>query len=481
MRVSFFDESIDGIYDLTEGGNITEISSLTIPLLPLHIEIVEGESTRKDGGLMMLIRKQPQLIIGGDFSEHMLCVKSFLTGATTIALGPKKEGIDLGANLIRIADLEELKQLLGSGHITICTSRAGVIRKYIEESAVVNHESEIIELKSPIESRGYNIDGKKYTVLGDDVISRLFVKRRRAHTLSQDLDLLLHLSEGDYVVHSDHGVGRFVGIVSKDVGGVREYLELHYRDEGKLFVPLTDISKITKYIGESTPQLANLGSDQWKKTLDATDDEVLKIALELLEIHAQSASESGLPHRPFIEEEAAFRSAFPYEHTPDQASAIEDILKDLEDTKTTDRLLVGDVGFGKTEVAMNAIYRAFLNGRQSLVLAPLVVLAYEHHETLSKRLGAFGVKVAVLTRLTTTEERKQILSGLKNGKIHVVVGTHGILDDKVLVRNLGLIVVDEEHRFGVAQKERFRAVRVGVDVLSMSATPIPRSLNLALS
>lgn len=214
--------------------------------------------------------------------------------------------------------------------------------------------------------------------------------------------------------------------------------------------------------------------------MEKTDEELEQIASELIEIGAKRTLAKGIRFGRFDDEEL-FRKAFHYTHTHDQLEAIEDIRRDMEDELPMDRLLSGDVGFGKTEVAMNALYKAVLSGYQCAVISPLLVLADEHYETFTERLGVFGVRIACMTRMTTPKEEKHILAGLKEGGIDIVVGTHKLLSDDIRFAKLGLLVIDEEHKFGVSHKEKLKKLRANIDILSLSATPIPRSLNLALS
>lgn len=247
----------------------------------------------------------------------------------------------------------------------------------------------------------------------------------------------MEIRPNDYVVHRDHGVGIFREIVEKDVGGnKREYMLIDYRSDDKLFVPLTEIHRVSKYIGNNEPVLTRLSGNEWKKTLEKTNQDVEKIARELLETYAKRRISEGFSFTRFPEQEKIFREDFPYEHTIDQQTAISEILADMESSNPMDRLLSGDVGFGKTEVAMNAIYRAFLNQKQSILISPLVVLAYEHFESLQKRLSSFGVRLAVLTRFSTQKEAMSILAGLKDGTIDCVVATHRILGEGVIFKNL---------------------------------------------
>ena len=318
--------------------------------------------------------------------------------------------------------------------------------------------------------------------MSDDILAKLFIKKRSRLRTKQRLDLLIQIKPGDHIVHLYHGVGIFRQFIKKDLSGVtREYLEIEYAGEDKLFVPIEEVYRVSKYIGQDKPTLTRLGKLEWKKTLAKTQKEIEDIADQLIEDHATRQLSKGFAFDVFEDKERAFHEAFPYPHTLDQESAIEDIFADMASDNSMDRLLSGDVGFGKTEVAFHAIYRAFLNAKQTLLLTPLVVLAYEHFEACKQRLEPFGIKVDILTRLSTGKEVRQTLQKLKEGSVHVVVGTHRLLSSDIDCFNLGLMVVDEEHKFGVKDKERILNMKTGVDTLAMSATPIPRSLNLALS
>lgn len=222
--------------------------------------------------------------------------------------------------------------------------------------------------------------------------------------------MLLSLSPGDYVVHFEHGIGKFVEVVHKEINGIqREYLTLEYAGDDKLHVPITELYRLTKYLGEENPPLHRLGGDAWKKSLERTEDEVEKTAKELLDIYAKRHIAKGFAFPPFREKEAQFRASFKYEHTPDQGQSIEEIFLDMESSEPMDRLLSGDVGFGKTEVAMNAAYKAYLAGKQVAVVSPLVVLAIEHGESFLSRFAPFGAKIGIMTRMTDAKEARDIL------------------------------------------------------------------------
>lgn len=324
----------------------------------------------------------------------------------------------------------------------------------------------------------------QHCLIADDILDRAFVRKRlkQKRGTTESLAATLAISVGDYVVHTDHGVARYAGIVRKTAGGVeRDYMQLDYAEGDRIFVPVSEAYRVGRYVGNAAVKLTRLSSGEWQKAVAATTADAEADARELLETYAARELAEGIPMRAFETKETEFSAAFPYVYTADQLSAIEDIGHDMERDRPMDRLLCGDVGFGKTEVAMHAAYRAYLNGYQTVCVTPLVVLAHEHADTFERRLGTFGVKVAVLSRLSSGSEVKRVLAGLKDGSIHVVIGTHRLLSGDVIFKRLGLLILDEEHRFGVMDKERIRAIRSSVDTLALSATPIPRTLNLALS
>lgn len=319
-------------------------------------------------------------------------------------------------------------------------------------------------------------------LIADDILWKIFVKSRKSGSVAKNLDLLISLSPGDFVVHRDHGIAKFHAIVKKQMWDLeREYLELHYADNDKLFVPITEIFRISKYLGENDVTLTRLGSKEWEKTLTKTDEELQKIAENILETNARRQMVQWRAFGRFESEEQIFRDDFPYEYTDDQLRGIFEVFADMEAETPMDRLLSGDVGFGKTEIAMNASYKAFLSGAQVAVISPLVVLAMEHYESFVERLGKFGVKIALLSRMNSPKETQEILEKMKTGEINIVIGTHRLLSEDVKWKKLGLLIIDEEHKFGVMHKEKIKKIRTGIDILSLSATPIPRSLNLALS
>lgn len=362
-------------------------------------------------------------------------------------------------------------------------------KKNVEEFFDNNNISNVIlhEVRSRkfesffIAEFGNNNDFPK-CVIADDIIGKIFVRKRRRGSLAKNLDLLITLSPWDYVVHRDHGIAKFEAIVKKKVGELeREYLELHYAENDKLFVPITEIFRISKYLGSDDVILTRLGTKEWERTLSKTDEELQQIAENILETNAKRELSAGRAFGKFPKEEQEFRDNFPHDYTNDQLNGILEVFADMEKEQPMDRLLSGDVGFWKTEIAMNASYKAFLSGYQVAVISPLVVLALEHYESFVERLGKFGVKIALLSRMNTPKEAAEILEWMRTGEINIVIGTHRLLSEDVKWKKLGLLIIDEEHKFGVTHKEKIKQIRAGIDILSLSATPIPRSLNMALS
>lgn len=306
-------------------------------------------------------------------------------------------------------------------------------------------------------------------------------KQRSVQRLA--LDFITSLQIGDYVVHMEHGIGRFEGMTSKTVDDVeREYLEITYAENDKLFVPVDQADKLSKFVYEEgqEPTLTRLGSQEWKKVTKKVTEETERIARELLDIYANRAKAKGFQYPEDTEVQRKFDDAFPYTETPGQIKAIEDIKHDMESGHPMDRLICGDVGFGKTEVAMRAAFKAFMGGKQVALLSPITILADQHYRSLLKRMEGFDVRIDMLSRFRSPAEQRETLQKLREGKVDIVVGTHRLLQEDIEFQNLGLVIIDEEQRFGVAQKEKLKQMRASVDILTLTATPIPRTLNLGL-
>ncbi|WP_341889716.1 transcription-repair coupling factor [Variovorax sp. YR752] len=311
-------------------------------------------------------------------------------------------------------------------------------------------------------------------------------RRRKQEQVSDVNALIKDLSElkvGDPVVHVNHGIGRYVGLMNIDLGdGPSEFLHLEYADKATLYVPVAQLHLIARYTGVSPEEapLHRLGSGQWDKAKRRAAEQVRDTAAELLNLYARRAAREGHPFRFQPHDYEAFAASFGFEETPDQQAAIHAVIQDMVSPKPMDRLVCGDVGFGKTEVALRAAFVAVTGGKQVAILAPTTLLAEQHYQNIADRFGKWPVKVAELSRFRSPKEVKAALEGIEDGTIDIVVGTHKLLSQTVKFKRLGLLVIDEEHRFGVRHKEAIKALRAEVDVLTLTATPIPRTLGMAL-
>ena len=293
------------------------------------------------------------------------------------------------------------------------------------------------------------------------------------------------LTPGDYVVHTAHGIGVFEGIVKRDIQGVvKDYIKIRYAGTDTLFVPVTQLDLVSKYIGmrdDANVRLSKLNSIEWQKTRQRVKKAVEDMAKELTELYAKRMAVKGYAFSPDTDWQNDFERRFAYDETDDQLRCIDEIKADMESSVPMDRLLCGDVGFGKTEVALRAAFKCVMDGKQCALLVPTTILAWQHYQTVTRRMEGFPVKVDLLSRFRSPREQKQVLDELRRGEIDIVIGTHRLVQDDVKFKDLGLAIIDEEQRFGVRHKEKFKEIRAAVDVLTLSATPIPRTLNMAMS
>jgi transcription-repair coupling factor (superfamily II helicase) len=292
------------------------------------------------------------------------------------------------------------------------------------------------------------------------------------------------MQSGDYVVHIDHGVGRFAGLVQRNLDGhEREFLAVEYDGGGQLFVPVHQADRLTRYVGAegAEPALDRLGGQEWHEKKGRVKEAVLEVAQEMLDLHARRQIVQGYAFKPDTSWQSELENSFPYVETEDQARALNEIKRDMESSRPMDRLLCGDVGYGKTEVALRAAFKAVMDGKQVAMLVPTTVLAQQHYETFLQRLAAFPVKVEMLSRFRSPREQGDILLRLAVGEIDIVIGTHRLISQDVQFKELGLVIIDEEQRFGVTHKEHLKRLRTEVDVLTLTATPIPRTLYMALT
>jgi transcription-repair coupling factor (superfamily II helicase) len=309
-------------------------------------------------------------------------------------------------------------------------------------------------------------------------------RKRKSRDADQVIKNLVELEVGSPVVHEDNGVGRYLGLQKIALGAMeQEFLTLEYAGGDKLYVPVSHLHLISRYSGaspESAP-LHKLGSGQWERAKRKAREKVRDVAAELLAIYAQREARKGHTYHIDADQYAAFTSAFPFEETPDQQEAIAGVLTDMRSDKPMDRLVCGDVGFGKTEVAMRAAFLAVQDGKQVAMLVPTTLLAQQHYENFQDRFADWPVRIASVSRFRSKKEQTQILQGLEDGSIDIIIGTHKLIQGDIKYKRLGLVIIDEEHRFGVRQKERFKSLRAEVDILTLTATPIPRTLNMSLS
>ena len=344
-------------------------------------------------------------------------------------------------------------------------------------------------LVAPMEY-GLWLDNPAIAIITESLLSgeKVLQRRRRRKSGARELENIVNnlneLTIGSPVVHQEHGVGRYLGLQTLQVGGITaEFLTLEYAHNDKLYVPVSSLHVIGRYTGvspENAP-LHKLGGDQWSKLKKKAIERIRDVAAELLEIHAKRALKKG---HAFVIEDAeyqAFADAFPFEETPDQQTAIETILEDMASPHPMDRVVCGDVGFGKTEVSMRAAFIAVQNGKQVAVLVPTTLLAQQHYQNFRDRFADWPVRVEVMSRFVTPKQLKHIAEELAEGKVDIVIGTHTLLSKELKFKALGLVVIDEEHRFGVRQKEHFKKLRSELDFLTLTATPIPRTLNMAMS
>ena len=378
-----------------------------------------------------------------------------------------------------LARLTELDQKI----YFLFTSQAKLtgMKKLLDERGLTG-----IELRLGNLSDGFSLPNIKLTVMTEKNIFGGQNHHKRAKNFSDVGDKIRHFSDikpGDYVVHVDNGIGKYLGVETLEFDGVRkDFLHIQYGGADKLFVPVEQVRYLQKYISDdnAVPKLSRLGSGDWARAKSRAAAEVEDIAEKLLELYAKRQQAPGFAFDADDATQREFEDAFPYEETPDQVRAVAEIKRDMERQRPMDRLICGDVGFGKTEIAIRAAYKAAMNGKQCAVLVPTTVLAQQHYQTFSERFAGFLPTVDVICRFRSPREQRLTLQKVRAGQVDVLIGTHAILSSRIQFKDLGLLIIDEEQRFGVKQKEKIRALSAGVDVLTLSATPIPRTLHMSL-
>lgn len=340
-------------------------------------------------------------------------------------------------------------------------------------------------------SFGMDYPGEKIKIITSGRYKSEGIKRtpakKKFHDISQGLHSIEELQKGDYVVHSTYGIGIFDGIVDLEISKVhKDYIKIKYKGAEVLYVPVTQLDLVSKYIGPHDDngkgvKVNRLGSNDWAKTKSRVKSAVKDMAKELLDLYAKRNQTKGFPFSPDIDMQNDFERRFEFDETDDQLRCIYEIKQDMEKAVPMDRLLCGDVGFGKTEVALRAAFKCVADGKQCAILVPTTILALQHYRTIMRRFEGFPIKADMLSRFRTAQQQTKIIEGVKNGSIDILVGTHRIISKDVKFRDLGLVIIDEEQRFGVAQKEKFKTLFPSIDVLTLSATPIPRTLNMAMT
>ncbi len=321
----------------------------------------------------------------------------------------------------------------------------------------------------------------KFAVLTDRAIFQVLPKEKAKKKRQIDQDFILSLKPGNYVVHVDHGIGKFDRLTERIIDNVkREYFELHYAERDRLFVPADQADRINRYVGVENPVLNRLSGVAWMQAKLKVKSRAREVARKLLELYAHRVLSIGHRYSQDSHFQKELEKSFPYELTDDQKRTLSEVKEDLESEQVMDRLICGDVGFGKTEIALRAAFKAVEDHKQVALLAPTTILVEQHLDTFRKRLSNFPIRVEALSRFKTKKEQAQIVQELKEGKIDIIIGTHRLIQNDVQFKNLGLVIIDEEQRFGVTHKERFKEMRNNVDMLTLSATPIPRTLNLSL-
>jgi transcription-repair coupling factor (superfamily II helicase) len=395
--------------------------------------------------------------------------------------------------------VEDLKRYMYRGYKTLIFSgtvdRANRLKTQLNDASInvtlIEDENNLIQssqvfiIPRSLE-KGFEYENAKFTLISDkDILgsNKRAKKVRKKKAKSSDAISLGDLSEGDYVVHENHGIGQYLGIVQLDVDGVKkDYLSIAYRGKDKLYLPIEQMNMIQKYVGNDAnlPKVNSLDSIEWVKKRNKTKKAIEEMAKDLVELYAKRENIEGFAFSPDTPWQKEFEDSFPYEETEGQLRAIEEIKADMEKKKPMDRLLCGDVGYGKTEVALRAAFKAVMDGKQVAILVPTTILAQQHYNTAIERFSDFPVKIGILSRFSTAKTMKNTLSMVRKGSVDIVIGTHRLLSKDVVFKDLGLLIIDEEQRFGVKHKEALKKLKENVDCLTLSATPIPRTLNMSL-
>ncbi|UCZ53312.1 transcription-repair coupling factor [Bacillus shivajii] len=365
-----------------------------------------------------------------------------------------------------------------------------VLADYEIDGAIVSSEQLPVSGQTQIMighfTTGFELPLQRTIVITEEEVFKQQIKkpkRRQKLSNAERIKSYSELKVGDWVVHTNHGIGKYLGIKTLEVGGIhKDYMHISYAGNDKLYVPVEQIDQVQKYVGseDKEPKMYALGGNDWKKVKTKVRSSVEDIADDLIKLYAEREASKGHAFSQDGPEQQEFESSFPYQETEDQIRAIEEIKKDMERERPMDRLLCGDVGYGKTEVALRAAFKAIMDGKQVAFLVPTTILAQQHYETIRERFQDFAINVGLLSRFKSRKEQKETIDGLNRGTTDIVVGTHRLLSKDITFKDLGLLIVDEEQRFGVTHKEKIKRLKANVDVLTLTATPIPRTLHMSM-
>jgi len=508
-RIELFDDEIESIrfFDPRSQRSVEKCSGLNLAGLPTVLTTRTNQLTDyfPDGALVILMEPQEIEHQSRQLIQRMAS-ESDLVNLDSLQIAWKRHAVALAGRLITESDLpfcrlpiSLVEQFSGDiGNVRTEIDRVAVNRDaYLLTStrSEVNRVAEILASTDLAKQgrlhfgiggihAGFRLEPDGPLVLSaNQLFNRSDLRRKSTRKNAKPIDSFVDLRNGDLIVHLAHGIGRFRGlkVLEKD-GQKTEHLELEFYGGTRIYLPATKIGLVQKYIGGSknTPRLARIGSKTWQKQKEAAESAVCDMAAEMLELQANRETRPGLQFGPDTPWQYEFEHSFPYQETPDQLTAIAAIKSDMESDQPMERLLCGDVGFGKTEVAMRAAFKAVENGYQVAMLAPTTVLVEQHFRTFKERMAEFPVDIAKLSRFCTPAEQRETVRKMAEGSVDIVIGTHRITSRDIKFKNCGLVVIDEEQKFGVGHKERLKTMRRDVDILTMSATPIPRTLHMSL-
>ena len=507
LRIEFFGDEVESIRAFSPFTQraLHPVDACTIfPAAERRIDLVDSELEGVPEDLVAVLDRVPDFVFQPDDVERVWEEDDSealeLAGASELDPFPQNQAHAFEAQRPAIASRglaeaeTELAQLVRAGQrVVVAFPHRGealrtqqmlrrVTAKILEPGEQLPKESELYFAVSPAR-RGFVWRDLGLVLLPDHQVFRRRVPRER-RLGGRALQSFADLRTGDYVVHEDHGVAKLLGFETKEVAGVtRDYLLLGFRGDDKVYVPHEQLGKVSRYIGADAkaPALSKLGGKAWELLKSRARESVQELAGELISLYAQRQTQQGIAYDLSDEMLQQLEASFPYRETPDQENAIEAVKEDLESAQPMDRLVCGDVGFGKTEVAVRAAFAVAINSKQVLMLAPTTILAEQHWNTFRERFRDFPVRVEMISRFRPAKEVKVVLEDFAEGKVDVLIGTHRVLSRDVIPKELGLVILDEEQRFGVAQKELLKSLRLEVDVLTLSATPIPRTLHMSLA